>query len=450
MKIYIYDNSQEISNNILNCNDIKNKVLLLPTGSTPLNLYKEIIARKIDFSNITTFNLDEYYPISKDSTSSFNYYMFHNLFNHVNINNNCIHMLDGNTNDVVKECSEYSKKILDNKIDIAFLGVGVNGHIAFNEPVCYQLSVTRMVTLNKCTQVINNTENTTALTVGISEILSSKTIITMAIGETKADIIYDFLYYFYNKKLTPTIPLTYLLQHNDCTLYIDRMAMSTTLSKLSKQFIKYKKIMIFSPHPDDDVIGMGATIKKMIDVGIDITVMYQTSGANGGDILTRQKESINALKLLGLYNETKIIFGNSPFYSKTIKNITNDDYEYTLNFIDHIKPDVIFFAGDICDPHLSHLKCYKIIQKCLKKLPDITAYNYYSAWDAPSEYNIIEYFDKIIMEQKINSIKEHASQLNPKYSGNLQKDFYEIIEKRNKLDVINSSDIYCEGFTKYQ
>ena len=309
--------------------------------------------------------------------------------------------------------------------------------------------------LTESTKEINKINYNSALTFAISEILSSKKIILMASGKSKAKIIYEFI----NSTVPRNdLPVSYLLNHPNVELYVDNDAFSDMLN-LSPTFMKYNKILIFSPHPDDDVIGMGVTIKKFIELNKDVTIVYQTSGANGGNIITRQDESINALKILGLNDKTKIIFGNTPFYNKNnidnidnIDNINNiDDINYTLDIIQSINPDVIFFAGDICDPHKTHLICNNIVKQCVRILSNIDAYNYYSVWYSPpcNEYCTKEYFTKNLMDLKIESIKAHKSQLNPIFIGELDTEFYNHIEKRNKCDSQQSfSDIYLEGFTE--
>ena len=454
MKLFVFDDKKNIYTHILDKNNIESKTLLLPTGTTPLGLYNEIIKRKIDFSNIITFNLDEYYKIEKDNCDSYHYYMFNNLFKHTNILPENIHLLDGNTDNIVDECIKYSNLIKEYPIDIAFLGIGINGHIAFNEPGCDINSTTRLIDLTDETKNVNQIKYNKALSVGISEILSSKKIIILATGKTKTNIIYDLINCIEPKN---DLPASYLINHSNVDLYIDNDAFSNVLHYLSPTFMNYNKILIFSPHPDDDVIGMGASIKKFIECGKDVTIVYQTSGSNGGNTLIRQEESINALKILGLHNKTKIIFGDTPFYNNKKIIVNNeDDVKYTLNIIKNINPDVIFFAGDTCDPHKTHLICNEIIQKCLKHLSSvkssIDAYNYYSAWYSPpsNEYTHKEYFNKDLMDLKIESIKAHVTQLNPLFSGDLNIDFYSVVEKRNKSNSQQEfCDIYLEGFTLF-
>jgi len=400
-------------------------------------LYKKIIDKKLDLSKNITFNLDEYYPINNSDPASYHTYMHTNFFNHVNILPQNINLLNGSDVDV----ESYRNKILKYPIDIAFLGIGINGHIAFNEPGTPINSTTRFVDLTPSTKLRNMVNYDSALTVGISEILSSKKIIMMGTGASKADIIYDL---FHSTKFNPIIPATALLNHSNCDAYVDDEAFSKVLSLVNPEFLLYDKILIFSPHPDDDVIGMGATIKKFLQSKKDCIVCYQTSGANGGDIDIRQTEAINSLRILGLENTDNIIFGNSPFYANKT-NISEQDELYFMNIIQRVQPDAIFFAGDINDPHQTHLHCHNILLKCFEQLPTIPIWKYYSAWNSPESYDKVEYFDHNMMQLKIESIKAHASQLNPKFGGELKKEFYEVIEERNKKSS-KIEHLYMESF----
>jgi len=200
------------------------------TGGTPLGLYKELIKsyknKKVDFSMVKSFNLDEYYPIKKSNTNSFYYYMFHNLFNHINIKKTNIHIFNGDSKNPDRECLDYEKKIKRNSIDIQIIGVGVNGHIGFNEPGSFFASKTRKVKLSKQTLKINskyfkNSKKipTYALTVGIGTIIGAKKIILLASGKNKAAAI-KCLY----EREDPCFPVSFLRKHKDLTVIIDKKA----------------------------------------------------------------------------------------------------------------------------------------------------------------------------------------------------------------------------------
>ncbi len=184
------------------------------TGATPLGLYKELIKaykkKKINFSKVKAFNLDEYYLIKKTDKKSYNYYLFNNLFNNINIKKSNINLLNGEAKNPEKESKDYETKIKKNKIDVQILGVGVNGHIAFNEPGSSLNSKTRIVTVNQ----------KKALTMGISTIMSAKKLILLASGKAKSKAIKCLLDDDANKNC----PVSFLKRHKNLTVIIDNKA----------------------------------------------------------------------------------------------------------------------------------------------------------------------------------------------------------------------------------
>lgn len=199
-----------------------NIILGFATGKTPVGLYKNLVwayrNKKIDFSKIKAFDLDEYYPIKKIDNKSFHYYLHKNLFDKVNIKMENINLLDGEARDFNKECRDYENKI-KGKVDLMILGVGVNGHIAFNEPDSLKDSKTRLVELTPETKKINKTKNK-ALTIGISTILSAKKIILLASGRKKAKAIKCLLKCKPNKYC----PVSFLKKHKNLIVIIDKGA----------------------------------------------------------------------------------------------------------------------------------------------------------------------------------------------------------------------------------
>ena len=174
-------------------------VLGLPTGSTPLGMYKELIKmyneRKVSFENVVTFNMDEYVGLKPTDKQSYRYFMEETFFKHINVKPQNIHMLDGMTKDYEKECKNYEKAIKEvGGIHLFIGGIGADGHIAFNEPFSSLSSRTRVKTLTESTIKANSRffDNdiskvpTTALTVGIATILDAKEVIIIATGENKA------------------------------------------------------------------------------------------------------------------------------------------------------------------------------------------------------------------------------------------------------------------------
>ena len=174
-------------------------VLGLPTGSTPLSTYKELInlykAGKVSFKNVTTFNMDEYVGLPEEHPESYHSFMWNNFFNHVDINPENVNILNGNAEDPEAECREYEEKIVKaGGIDLFLGGVGENGHLAFNEPYTSLNSRTHVQTLTYDTLVVNsrffdndvNQVPKQAMSVGIATVLDSKEVIILALGPKKA------------------------------------------------------------------------------------------------------------------------------------------------------------------------------------------------------------------------------------------------------------------------
>lgn len=179
-------------------------VLGLPTGSTPLGVYKELInmfkTRKLSFEHVVTFGMDEYIGIDQKHEQSYAYFMFENFYNHIDIKKENINMLNGMTKDYAKECKTYENKMRHfGGVNLFFGGIGTDGHIAFNEPGSSLSSRTRVKTLTQETRESNsrffgnnlNKVPKTALTVGVGTIMDAKEVIIMATGENKAQAIHS-------------------------------------------------------------------------------------------------------------------------------------------------------------------------------------------------------------------------------------------------------------------
>lgn len=208
-------------------------VLGLATGSTPIGMYKDLIRKyqegKLDFSNTITFNLDEYVGIAVDDPNSYHYYMENEFFKHINIDRKNTH-IPAPTEDE-KEIKSYSELLKEcGGLDIQVLGIGPNGHIAFNEPGKYLLAHTGVVDLTEETieansRFFDSIEDvpTKAVTMGMAEILSAKKIILLANGEKKADAIKDILKDNY---VSTFHPASLLKLHRDVTIIVDEEAYS--------------------------------------------------------------------------------------------------------------------------------------------------------------------------------------------------------------------------------
>ncbi len=495
----------------------KKTVIGLATGSSPKTLYAHLVRMHkeegLSFKNVITFNLDQYYPMEKDALQSYHYFMRKNLFEHTDINRENYHLPDGLiAKDKVKEhCINYEKQIeAAGGLDLQILGIGVNGHIGFNEPGSGMYSKTRLVTLDNSTRIANaydfgNMSDVPrmAITMGISTILKSKKIILMAWGQTKAPVIQKAV----ELDDTEDIPASLLQNHDDCTFVMDeaaaceltrfkspwltgecewtpkmvRRAVTNLALKVKKPVLSLttedyndnglndlltekgnaydinldvfymlrdsitgwpggkqnssnhkhpersdpfpKKVILFSPHPDDDIISMGGTFMRLHDQGHDVHVAYQTSGniavtdefvtrfidfavgfENMFDIdetksknildtataflktkkstekdtaeiraikgLIRRCEAKATCKYVGLKDD-QIHFQNLPFYETgTIeKNPMGEaDVEITMALLNEIKPHQIYCAGDFADPHGTHKVCFDVVIEALKRL----------------------------------------------------------------------------------
>ena len=205
-------------------------VLGLATGSTPLGLYAELVKRynagEIDFSEARSFNLDEYYPIKKIHPQSYNYYMHENFFSKVNLASSLLP--DGEAADPYDECAKYDDEIESSGgIDLQLLGIGLNGHIGFNEPAeSYSIS-TYLTGLTESTLTANSrffTSNeiqpTSAITMGFGAIFGAKRLLLLASGASKASIVKKL----FEGKIHTSVPACLLLLHPDVTVLLDRDA----------------------------------------------------------------------------------------------------------------------------------------------------------------------------------------------------------------------------------
>lgn len=495
----------------------KPAVLGLATGSTPKSVYAELVRMHkeegLSFKNVVTFNLDEYYPIDKDAIQSYNRFMKFHLFDHVDIDPANIHIPDGEIpkESIKQYCQEYEKKIESyGGIDLQILGIGVNGHIGFNEPGSSINSGTRLIALDNSTRIANSYEFANisevprlAITMGISTILKARKIILMAWGPAKAPVVQKAV----EGEMTEQIPASLLQHHDDCIFVIDenasseltrfkspwltgecewtpkmiRKAVVNMALKLQKPVLSLtnsdykefglgdllvekgdayeinlqvyymlrdsitgwpggkpnvvlpnhpersepypKRCLIFSPHPDDDIISMGGTFQRLHDQGHDVHVAYQTSGniAVTDEFVTRfldftvgfekmfgidssKSEEIlhSARKFLGQKKTDQIDtaeiravkglirrceakatcryvgipdenchFLNLPFYETGMvekKPMSEEDVQITIDLLRKIKPHQVYAAGDLADPHGTHKVCLDIVFEALKRI----------------------------------------------------------------------------------
>lgn len=519
-------------------------VLGLSTGNSPKAVYAELVRlhklEGLSFSNVITFNLDEYYPIDKDAFQSYNRFMKVHLFDHVDIDLANTHIPDGEIakNQIKTYAEEYEKKIeAVGGIDIQILGIGTNGHIGFNEPGSTIHSKTRLTALDNSTRIANLYEFSNisqvprlAITMGISTILKAKKIILLAWGQTKASVVQKAV----EENVTELIPSSILQLHNDCVFVLDeaasqeltrfkspwlagdinwtpalvKKALIHTALKVGKPLLSLtnndymdngigellvdrgdayeinlevyymlrnsitgwpggkpnadlpdhpersvpypKTCLIFSPHPDDDIISMGGTFQRLHDQGHYVHVAYQTSGniAVTDEFVTRFLDfavgfenmfGINSKKSEEMLNQARTYlkekkgnkldtpeiraikglirrceakatcryvgipdenahFQDLPFYETGAiekRPMGEEDIQLTIQLLRKIKPHQVFCAGDLADPHGTHKVCLEIVFESIKRIAadgdawiqDCRVWLYKGAWQ---EWDISE------------------------------------------------------------
>ncbi len=238
MEIRIFENKEALNRAAAKyfievINDKKKPVLGLATGSSPIGMYEKLIEayqkELIDFSNVVTYNLDEYCGLDKRHEQSYYRFMHENLFSHVNIKEENINIPsgEGNDEDLQKACDEYNLKLRENEIDIQILGIGSNGHIAFNEPGTPFGTKTHCVELDQKTRednarFFNNIEEVPkhAITMGLANIMKSKKIILIATGANKADAVRRMI----QGDVTEQMPASILQFHPNVVILTDREA----------------------------------------------------------------------------------------------------------------------------------------------------------------------------------------------------------------------------------
>jgi len=233
--------------NVLNTKP--NAVLGMATGSTPLGLYQELVRmheeESLDFSQVTTFNLDEYVGLPVTHDQSYHYFMHENFFKKVNIPNSNIHIPSGTTSNYQAFCQWYEQRIKEcGGIDVQILGIGSDGHIAFNEPTSSLASRTRLKTLaqqtiNDNARFFDKAEDVPiyGITMGVGTILEARKLVLVANGENKADAIAKAI----EGPVTSMITASALQLHPDVDIFIDEAAASRLQMRDYYNWIQAKK-----------------------------------------------------------------------------------------------------------------------------------------------------------------------------------------------------------------
>jgi glucosamine-6-phosphate deaminase len=575
----------------------KNCVLGLATGSSPLSVYAELVRMHkeegLSFQNVVSFNLDEYWPMGKENLQSYHYFMHENLFDHIDIKPENIHIPDGEVkaNQVRTYCQDYEAKIeAAGGLDFQLLGIGRTGHIGFNEPGSNQNSRTRLVNLDHITREdaaegFQGLEYVPkrAITMGIATVLSAKRIVLMAWGQKKSEVVQQAI----EGTVTSQLPSSFLQTHKNTTFVLDEEA-AAELTRIKTPWIvqtcewndklkyqavvwlcrktgksvlkltesdynenaladlletqsvydlnieifnrlqhtitgwpggkpdaddshrperarpKSKRVIIFSPHPDDDVISMGGTLDRLISQGHEVHVAYQTSGSiavsnqealkfievacdmmlgaesntlrelranidklKDGEIpsaeirnlktIIRQREAIAATRYLGLPDEN-VHFLKLPFYETgAVKKapISQDDIDIMNHLIKNIRPHQIYAAGDLADPHGTHRLCIDALQQSLSQLrkepflKDCWVWLYRGAWHEyePYEIHMAVPMSPAQVRRKRRAIFFHQTQKDGvMFQGNDPREFWVRAEDRNR----ETADIYRQlGLSDY-
>lgn len=236
-------------------------VLGLPTGSSPLGMYKELIRLnkrgKISFANVVTFNMDEYVGLDTDHPQSYHRFMWDNFFGHIDIRKANVNILNGLAKDLHAECDRYEKKILKhNGIDLFVGGVGEDGHLAFNEPGSSLESRTRLKTLTEDTKLVNARffgndpakVPQLALTVGVGTVMDSREILLLVMGHKKARALQKIVEAGINHMWTASV----LQLHQHAVIVADE----DSAAELKVQTYRYFR-SVESPHFDPDTILKG-------------------------------------------------------------------------------------------------------------------------------------------------------------------------------------------------
>ena len=551
-------------------------VLGLATGSTPIGIYRELIRRhqagSVDFSRVVTFNLDEYYPMAPDSPHSYRRYMWENLFAHVNVVPDNVHIPDGAVprERLAEHCAAYERAIAAaGGIDFQILGIGKSGHIGFNEPGSSADSRTRLVTLDTLTRKdaaadFFGEDNVPreAVTTGVATILEAREIALIATGEHKADIVQRAV----EGEVAADVAATFLQQHPNATVYLDLAAageltrvkapwvlegggggiewtpamteravvwlaeetgkailkltaadytghhLSPLLARHGapgpinglvfnrlrdkirgrRQLPTHKSVLVFSPHPDDDVISMGGVLRKLWENENAVVVAYMTSGNIAvfdhdverhldfvdraaatlglgaaearraretigqhferkapGDVdlpavqelkrFIRESEAIAALESVGI-PRSGARFLNMPFYQTgevRKRPVGDEDIAIVQRLLEETRPDLVFVAGDLSDPHGTHRMCKAAVDAALARRPGPgpEVWLYRGAWQEwpLTDADVLVPLSQDELRAKVVAIFKHQSQKDtaPFPGGHDDREFWQRVEARN-------------------
>jgi glucosamine-6-phosphate deaminase len=547
-------------------------VLGLATGSTPIGVYRELVRlhrdEGLDWSDVVTFNLDEYVPMAPDSVHSYHRFMREHLFDHVNVDPRNVHVPRGDLarDRIEAHAREYERAIAAaGGIDFQILGIGQTGHIGFNEPGSSIDSRTRLVVLDAITRRTAAADffggdyvPFEAITMGVATILEAREIALVATGEHKAAIVKRTV----EGDVDRAVAATYLQRHPNAVVHLDEAAAAELTraktpwvlgeiewtraleidavvwlaQQVGKSVLKLdaddyrghhlhallarhgspstlngivfnaltakirgrsklpegKRVVVFSPHPDDDVISAGGVLAKLHRNGNAITVAYQTSGniavfdhevRRHADFLRRaardldfgnerlapllasiegaldrrepgapdaapvrsfkqrirETEAVSALETLGMRAE-QACFLDLPFYRTGLVRkdpIGEEDVSITLRVLEERRPDLILVAGDLSDPHGTHRMCKEAVDAALARYagPRPEVWLYRGAWQEwpVARADLLVPLSEEELRLKIAAIFRHQSQKDrAPYPGIDEREFWQRVEERNR------------------
>lgn len=583
----------------------KNCVLGLPTGSTPVEVYDELVRlheeEGLSFRNVITFNVDEYYPMPPGKLQSYVRFMREHLLDQVDLPRENIHIPDATLplEKIPQFCKDYEKAIADaGGIDIQLLGIGRTGHIGFNEPGSERTSVTRLISLDHVTIADaasdffgeDNVPNK-AITMGVKTLLSARQVILLAWGEGKAKIIRETV----EGPVTENVPASFLQEHPNAMIVLDEAAAAELTRfripwvvgdcdwddamirkgviwlsmETKKPILKLtnrdynehhmgdlvakgrgaydinikvfnqiqhaitgwpggkpnaddsyrperakpfpKRVVIFSPHPDDDVISMGGTFLRLVDQGHEVHVAYQTSGNIAvfdddvvrfasfvvdlaGDFfpefvypkemyqkvldffatkqpgqvdipevqkvkaLIRKVEAKAACRFVGIPDEN-VHFLEMPFYETgrvKKKPLGEKDLAVVQDVLEKVKPHQIFAAGDLSDPHGTHRVCLDAVMRVIDRvkneswMKDCYIWLYRGAWREwrISDSDMLVPLSPDEVVRKRKAIFKHQSQKDQAlFPGTDEREFWQRAEDRNHQTAVILDKL---GMAEYQ
>jgi len=572
-------------------------VLGLATGSTPLNVYAELVRlhreEGLSFANVTTFNLDEYHGLPPEHPQSYHHFMRVHLFDHVDVPASAIHLPDGTVPAAGLEAHgrDYEEKIrAAGGIDFQILGIGRTGHIGFNEPGSARRSRTRQVTLDPLTRRdaagdFGGEEATPhyAVTMGVRTILEARRVVLMAWGQHKADIVREAV----EGPVTPQVPASFLQEHDHCTFVLDasaagaltrfrtpwligplgdqglawdermtRRAILWLSRQKGKAILKLtdedynesglqdllavhgsayaanlagfyqlqhtitgwpggrdpartrpgdapvrplrapsagvfpKRVLVLSPHPDDDVISMGGTLCRLVEHGHEVHVAYQVSGANavsdeslwrallfardlglagaaapaaeafcaaferGAPLpagaepvrwkgLIRRHEATAAARVCGVPAE-RLHFLDLPFYQAGTgrrRQLAAADVARVGALLDELRPHLIYAAGDLDDPHGTHRLCLRALRDALAaragadwvRAAELWLYRgAWAGWDAAEIDLAVPLSPQEVLRRRRAIFRHETQKDQAVFLGNDRREFWQRTEDRSR------------------